>query len=146
MADQVSADARLVHAGTRRQPGEPVVQPPVLASILVSVGEPTADDYGRGGNSTWSALEQALGAIEDAEAVLFSSGQAASMALMLATARGRDAILLPRDGYYNARALADRLRPHGAAPILVDLQDLTAVEHALTKSAGRAVLWAETPT
>jgi len=118
----------------------------VLASILTSLGEPASNDYGRSGNATWTALEHALGAIEDAEAVLFSSGQAASMALMLALARGRDTILLPRDGYYNARALADRLRPHGAAPILVDLQDLTAVEHALTKSAGRAVLWAETPT
>jgi cystathionine beta-lyase/cystathionine gamma-synthase len=142
----VSADARLVHAGTRRQPGEPVVQPPVLASILASIGEPAVDDYGRGGNATWSALEQALGAIEDAEAVLFSSGQAASMALMLATARGRDAILLPRDGYYNARALADRLRPHGATPVLVDLQDLAAIQRELIASAGRAVLWAESPT
>jgi cystathionine gamma-synthase len=142
----VSADATLVHAGTRRQPGEPVVQPPVLASILASVGEPAAGDYGRGGNATWTALERALGAIEDAEAVLFSSGQAASMALMLALARGRDAILLPRDGYYNARALAERLRPHGATPVLVDLQDLAAIERELTASAGRAVLWAESPT
>lgn len=142
----VSADARLVHAGTRRQPGEPVVQPPVLASILTSVGEPAAGDYGRGGNATWTALEEALGAIEDAEAVLFSSGQAASMALMLALARDRDAILLPRDGYYNARALAERLRPHGATPVLVDLQDLAAIERELTASAGRVVLWAESPT
>ncbi len=142
----VSADARLVHAGTERRPGEPVVQPPVLASILVSAGEPSAGDYGRGGNATWTALEQALGAIEEAEAVVFSSGQAASMALMLALARGRDAILLPGDGYYNARVLADRLRPHGAAPVLVDLQDLAAVERALTAAEGGAVLWAETPT
>jgi cystathionine gamma-synthase len=142
----VSADARLVHAGTRRQPGEPVVQPPVLSTILVSAGQPSADDYGRGGNATWAALEQALGEIEDADAVVFSSGQAASMALMLALAGGRDTIVLPRDGYYNARVLADRLRPHGAVPVLVDLQDLAAVESALAGSAGGAVLWAETPT
>jgi len=142
----VSADARLVHAGTERRTGEPVVQPPVLSSILMSAGEPSAADYGRGGNATWAALEQALGAIENAEAVVFSSGQAASMALMLALARGRDAILLPGDGYYNARVLADRLRPHGAAPVLVDLQDLAAVDRALAAADGGAVLWAETPT
>jgi cystathionine beta-lyase/cystathionine gamma-synthase len=142
----VSADARLVHAGTGRRPGEPVVQPPVLSSILMSAGEPSAGDYGRGGNATWTALEQALGEIEAADAVVFSSGQAASMALMLALARRRDTIVLPRDGYYNARVLADRLRPHGAAPLLVDLQDLAAVETALSGSAGGAVLWAETPT
>jgi cystathionine gamma-synthase len=142
----VSADARLVHAGTRRPRGEPVVQPPVLATILVSAGQPSAGDYGRSGNATWTALEQALGDIEAADAVVFSSGQAASMALMLALARGRDTILLARDGYYNAGVLADRLRPHGAAPAFVDLQDLAAVERALAGPGGGAVLWAETPT
>jgi cystathionine beta-lyase/cystathionine gamma-synthase len=141
-----SADARLVHAGIGREPGEPVVQPPVLASILTSLGEPGPGDYGRGGNATWTALEEALGAIEDADAVVFSSGQAASMALMLALTAGREAILLPRDGYYNARVLAERLRPHGAALVLVDLQDHAAVGAALGAARRGAVLWAETPT
>jgi cystathionine beta-lyase/cystathionine gamma-synthase len=141
-----SADARLVHAGIGREPGEPVVQPPVLASILTSLGEPGPGDYGRGGNATWTALEEALGAIEDADAVVFSSGQAASMALMLALTAGREAILLPRDGYYNARVLAERLRPHGAALVLIDLQDHAAVGAALGAARRGAVLWAETPT
>lgn len=140
----VSADAMLVHSGGRRDLGTPAVQPPVLATILASAGEPTAGDYGRGGNPTWTALEHALGAIESAAAVVFSSGQAASMALMLALARNRDTILVPRDGYYNARTLAERLRPHGAVPVLVDLADLAAVEREL--AANRAVLWAESPT
>ena len=141
---EVSADTSLVHAGTLRGHGEPVPQPPVLASILASWGEPRAGDYARGGNPTWSALEQALGSIERAEAVLFGSGQAAAMALMLALARGRDRILLPRDGYYNVRTLAARLRPHGAESALIDLQDLAAIEREL--GAAPAVLWAETPT
>jgi cystathionine gamma-synthase len=140
----LSADAMLVHAGGRPDLGEPAVHPPVLATILASAGEPRAGDYGRGGNPTWAALEGALGAIENAQAVVFSSGQAASMALMLALARDRDTILVPRDGYYNARALAERLRPHGAVPVLVDLADLAAIERAL--GTGRAVLWAESPT
>jgi len=143
-----SPDAALVHAGISRAPGELLVQPPVLASVRASLGEPQPDDYGRGGNPTWTALEEALGAIEDAAAVVFASGQAASMALMLALAKGRSHVLLPRDGYYNARALADRLRPHGAEPVPVDFQDLAEVERELTAaaSAGGALLWAETPT
>jgi cystathionine beta-lyase/cystathionine gamma-synthase len=140
----VSADAKLVHAGGRPDLGEPTVPPPVLATILASAGEPHAGDYGRGGNPTWTALEEALGAIESADAVVFSSGQAASMALMLALARDRDAILLPRDGYYNARVLAERLRPHGAVPVLVDLADLAGIEREL--ASRRALLWAESPT
>jgi cystathionine beta-lyase/cystathionine gamma-synthase len=140
----VSPDAMLAHAGFRRRPGEPVVPPPLLASILASQGEPSDADYGRGGNPTWAALEGALGAIENAQAVVFASGQAASMALMLALARDRDRILLPQDGYYNARALAEQLRPCGAVPVYVDQDDLPVIEHEL--GAGRAVLWAESPT
>jgi len=134
----------LVHAGARPDLGQPAVQPPVLATILASAGEPGAGDYGRGGNATWSGLEQALGAVESAQAVVFSSGQAASMALMLALANGRDKIVLPSDGYYNARVLAERLRPHGSVPVLVDLGDLAAVEREL--AGGPALLWAESPT
>jgi cystathionine gamma-lyase len=144
-AEPMSTESALIHAAVQRGLGEPVVPPPMLTSVFASYGEPDADPaYGRNGNPTWLALERALGAIEDAEAIVFGSGQAASMALMLALARGRDRIVLGRDGYYNARQLADRLRPHGAEPVLADLQDLGAVEQALGSASG--VLWAESPT
>ena len=113
--------------------------------MYASWGEPDPPRaYGRNGNPSWEALEQALGVIEDAEAVVFASGQAASMALMLALAKGRQQIVLPSDGYYNTRMLADWLRPHGAAPVAADLLDRAQVERHLV--AGASVLWAETPT
>jgi len=140
-----SADSALIHAATPRDRGEPLVPPPVLASIFASDGEPGGGlAYGRNGNPTWQSLERALGALEDAGAVAFSSGQAAAMALMLALARGRKQILVPRDGYYNVRELARRLRPHGAEAVSVDLQDLAGVERELGR--GPSVLWAESPT
>src|SRR6266566_9017610 len=140
-----SMEAVLVHAGTRRSPGEPAPPPLVPASIFVSCGEPDpARSYGRGGNPGWEALEAALGAVERARALVFASGQAASMALMLALGKDRDQILLPSDGYYNARTLAQWLRPHGARPVLADLADLARVEREL--GAAPSLLWAETPT
>jgi cystathionine gamma-synthase len=140
-----SPEARLIHAGTRREQGAPVSPPLVPASVYASWGEPDpARAYGRTGNPGWEALEEALGVLEDAEAVVFSSGQAASMALLLALAEGRRKVLLPTDGYYNIRVLVSWLRPHGAEPVFVDLLDLDQVEREL--NAGPAVLWAETPT
>jgi cystathionine beta-lyase/cystathionine gamma-synthase len=140
-----SAEARMIHAGTRRQPGSPASAPLVPASVYASWGEPDpARAYARNGNPSWEALEEALGVLEDADAVVFASGQAASMALMLALAGGRERIVLPSDGYYNIRTLAARLRPHGAEPVPVDLRDLAEVERQLAR--GPAVLWAETPT
>jgi cystathionine beta-lyase/cystathionine gamma-synthase len=145
VTETFSAEARLIHAGTERLAGHPATPPLVPASIYVSEGTPvTTRGYGRQGNPGWEALEQALGVLEDAEAVVFASGQAASMALMLALAVGRQHIVLPSDGYYGTRVLADRLRPHGAVPVPVDQQDLSAVARAL--DAGPSVLWAETPT
>jgi cystathionine beta-lyase/cystathionine gamma-synthase len=145
MAEVFSAESRLIHAGTERVPGRPATPPLAPASIYVSQGTPhPGRGYGRDGNPGWEALEQALGALEDAEAVAFASGQAASMALMLALAAGRERIVLPEDGYYGGRVLADRLRPHSTRPVPVDLRDLAAVERELT--AAPSVLWAETPT
>ena len=145
MADLFSAESRLIHAGTERVPGQPATPPLAPASIYVSQGTPRPGrGYGRDGNPGWEALEQALGGLEDAEAVAFASGQAASMALMLALAPGRERIVLPEDGYYGGRVLADRLRPNGTRPVPVDLRDLAAVERELTTAP--SLLWAETPT
>ena len=145
MAEPFSAESRLIHAGTERVPGQPATPPLAPASIYVSQGTPRPGrGYGRDGNPGWEALEQALGGLEDAEAVAFASGQAASMALMLALAPGRERIVLPEDGYYGGRVLADRLRPYSTRPVPVDLRDLAAVERELT--AAPSLLWAETPT
>jgi cystathionine beta-lyase/cystathionine gamma-synthase len=145
MPDVFSAESRLIHAGTERVPGQPATPPLAPASIYVSQGTPRPGrGYGRDGNPGWEALEQALGGLEEAEAVAFASGQAASMALMLALAPGRERIVLPEDGYYGGRVLADRLRPYSTRPVPVDLQDLAAVERELT--AAPSLLWAETPT
>jgi cystathionine beta-lyase/cystathionine gamma-synthase len=145
MTETFSAEARLIHAGTERTASQPATPPLIPASIYVSEGTPRPGRaYGRDGNPGWEALEEALGGLEDAQAVVFASGQAASMALMLALAAGRERIVLASDGYYGARVLADKLRPHGARPVHVDLRDLAAVAGEL--KAERSVLWAETPT
>jgi cystathionine gamma-synthase len=141
----LSAESALIHAGTERRTGAPVAPPLISTSVFVSGGDPDPNrSYGRSGNPSWEALERALGSLERAEAVVFASGQAASLALMLALTHDRDRILLPDDGYYNIRGLAEQVRPHGAEPVLVDLLDLEEVERQL--AFGRSVLWAESPT
>jgi cystathionine gamma-synthase len=144
---EFSPEAELVHAGTARDAGAPLAPPPPITSTYVSQGEPDPErGYGRNANPGWAAVEAALASVEGpaATAVSFASGQAASMALMLALAAGRRRVVFPRDGYYNTRALAARLRPHGADAVTVDQLDLDAVGEVLR--AAPSVLWAETPT
>jgi len=144
---EFSVQSRLVHGGTERDEGSPLGPPLMPTSVYRSQGVPGGGPgYGRNENPGWAAVEAVLAGLEGpgAAAVTFASGQAASMALMLALAEGRETIVFPTDGYYNTRALAGRLRPHGARAVAVDLLDLDAVAAAL--GAGPAVLWAETPT
>jgi cystathionine gamma-synthase len=144
---EFSVESQISHAGTERAAGAPLAPPLLVTTTYVSQGEPDpARGYGRAANPGWAAVEEALAAMEGpgTAAVSFASGQAASMALMLALALGRTRIVFPFDGYYNTRALAAKLAPHGASAVAVDLLDLPAVERAL--GDGGAVLWAETPT
>ena len=137
---------RAVHAGRARAPGSPSAPPIVTASVYMSAGDPTelGYSYGRDGNPTWEHLEAALGALEDAQAVTFASGQAATLALMLALAGDGRRLVLPNDGYYGARTLAAMLEPFGVEAVSVDQQDLDAVGAALGERP--AALWTETPT
>lgn len=145
MSQDPSAESLLIHAGTARDLGRPGTPPLVPASFYVSWGQPQPGrGYGRESNPGWEALEAALGGIEQADAAVFASGQAASMALLLALAKDRKRVVLCRDGYYGTRVLASKLGAYGITPVHVDQGDLTAVEEAL--AAASSVLWAETPT
>src|SRR5687767_1448095 len=54
-----------------REPGAPLNPPVVLSSTYAAGAE---IGYGRGGNPTWTAFEEALGALEDGTALAFASG------------------------------------------------------------------------
>ena len=56
--------------------------PVVLTSTFHAGGE---IGYGRYGNQTWSALEEAIGALEGGSTLVFSSGMAAISACLLYT-------------------------------------------------------------
>lgn len=135
---------RLVGFSGSHVPAAPAAPPVVMSSLFTSAGEvdPASYAYGRNGNPTWEALEEVLGNLEEAEALVFASGQAATLALFLTLSEDRGRLVLPSDGYYNARALAKMLEPRLEAAE-VDLADLEAVERELQ---GPAVLWAESPT
>ena len=86
-----------------------------------------------------------LGALEDAEAVLFPSGQAASHALLSDLVRTGRGVVMPHDAYYNSRALAELVTATaGVAYVAVDQRDAQAIASAL--DGGPAALWVETPS
>lgn len=147
---------RILHDGAEPELGLPVGDPLELTSFYVSRGAPSQGQrsYARHTNRSWEALESALGRLERAEALVFASGMAATLNLMLAladlvAAGRRPRFVLPSDGYHGVRVLADMLLARGIEHTAVDQQDLAAVEQVLAsgESAGTApILWTETPT
>jgi len=109
--DTLPSTAELLHLrGRTLSKGEPIALPITLASMFHLPGDPVGfAGYGRSDNPTWETCEKMLGHLEGAEAVLFPSGMAAIAAPMLALLSAGDRVLLPSDGYYTTRLLADRI-------------------------------------
>lgn len=119
MTDSPAARAaNLIHLRRRKlQKGESVPLPLTMAAMFNLPGNPAGfAQYGRFNNPTWDAVEEMLSHLEDAEAVAFPSGMGAISAVFFSLLKSGDRILLPSDGYYTTRVLAERfLTPMGVS-------------------------------
>ena len=140
---------RAVHAGLEPDPGFGDVVPAIHQSstyVQKAPGEPFGDyDYSRSANPTRSALERALGELEDGLASAYSSGMAAEHALITAVAAAGDHVVIPDDLYGGTYRLVDKvLNRWGLRYTMVDQTDLAAVEAAVGDDT--KLIWVETPT
>ena len=136
---------RAVRAGLPpAEQGAPFVPGPVLAAPFHAAGAigDAPYTYGREGNPTWTAVEAALGALEDAESVLFPSGMAALCAVLEPALGHGDVLVAVADGYPGIRGVAaDRLAPRGVEVRLVP----TDTEQIVAACPGATLVWVETP-
>lgn len=101
---------RVVRAGLPEpSQGQPFLPGPIFAAPFHLAGDPASSTYtyGRYHNPTWTAFERALGELEGGEAVVFASGMAATAAVLGSVLRAGEVAVLPADGYYTARMLAE---------------------------------------
>jgi cystathionine gamma-lyase len=135
---------RVVRAGLPEPAqGEPFLPGPVFAAPFHVSGDPAEVpfSYSRYGNPTWVRYENAVGELEDAEAVLFASGMAAAAALLLTGTRPGDAIAMDDSCYLGVRRLArTQLEPRGVEVRLAPPAGLAEA------ARGATMLWLETPS
>ncbi|KAB1644045.1 cystathionine gamma-lyase [Gulosibacter chungangensis] len=143
-AENSSHVAKMLHrrAGTLR-PGDPLVPPLVAASAFLLPGEPNAPfGYGRWNTPTWAALETSLSILEDADTVIFPSGMAAIAAVLMTQLEHGDRVLLPSDGYYNTRSMAEKyLTPQG-----VQIELCATPDYGDKDFTGFKLVFVETPS
>jgi cystathionine gamma-synthase len=123
-----------------REPDQPLNAPITLASTYVAGGDV---EYGRYGNPTWTAFEEALGALEGGRCLSYASGLAAVSTLLDLV--GTDAIVVvPRHAYNGTVMQLADLEARGRAKArLVDVTDHDALVEACEDAA---LVWLESPT
>jgi len=128
-----------------KAPHAPFSVPVVFASTYVGSAD-TSDasvNYGRDGNPTWLALEEAIGALEGGRAMTFASGMAASHAVLELIEPGA-VVVLPRHCYQGLSGAAEeRAVRYGWTLRRVDIVDTEAV---LAAADGADLVWMESPT
>jgi cystathionine gamma-synthase len=138
-----------VHAGHTVDPATGAVAMPIhLSTTFERDAEgnyPQGYIYGRSGNPTRNALESALAALEGgAEAAAFSSGLAASSAILQALAPG-DHLIAPADVYHGmTKLLREIYMRWGLEVSFVDMTQLDDVKKAMRP--GAKLIWIETPS
>ncbi len=144
MDENKSRAAAMAHLrGRKLAKGDPVALPLTPASMYHLPGDPSGvRQYGRFDNPTWEATEDLLAHLEDAPAVSFPSGMAAISALFFSLLKSGDRVLLPSDGYYTTRVLADRF----LAPMGVNFDLRPTAVFAEQGFEGYRMVFVETPS
>ncbi|KAA1418543.1 aminotransferase class I/II-fold pyridoxal phosphate-dependent enzyme [Nocardioides humilatus] len=125
------------------EPDQPLNAPITMASTYVATGDL---EYGRYGNPTWAAFEEALGALEGGRALAFASGMAAATTVLDLVGLG-GGVVAPRHAYSGTvMALADLEMRERLHATLVDIADTDAVIAAMQADEDCALLWIESPT
>lgn len=135
--------AELLHPAHDLEVGDPIAPAIVPTSQFHLPGDPTGQrGYGRFANPTWSLLEEALSKLESAPALALPSGMAAVAAGVIPHLRSGDRILLPTDGYYTSRLLAQNY----LEPLGVTVEFAATRDYAAADFAGLRLILAETPS
>jgi cystathionine gamma-synthase len=121
-------------------PDNPLNQPITMASTYVAGG---AIEYGRYGNPTWTAFEDALGALEGGRCLAFSSGLAAVSTLLDLVGHGKK-VVAPTHAYLGSIGQMADLEARGR--VTTALVDVTDTDAFVKACADAALVWVESPT
>jgi len=138
-----------VHAGRHPERGTRDVTSAIHLSTTFEKAEdgslPGGYLYSRPNNPNREALEHALAVLEGGAAALaFSSGNAATFAVLQSLSHG-DHVIVGEDVFYGTLVLLKTIMANwGLRLTQVRMQDLSAVERALTPAT--KLIWVETPS
>ena len=123
-----------------RVPDAPLNTPITMASTYVAGGDL---EYGRYANPTWTALEEAVGALETGRCLTFASGLAAVATVLDLVGTGAK-VVAPRHAYSGTVMQLADLQARGR--LVAELVEVTDTEAVVKACHDAALVWLESPT
>ena len=145
-----SDSTKAVSMGRNQQIIKSVSPPLIFASTYL---KDESSVYGRHDNSTWRAFEEVIGELEGGYAVSFSSGQAATSAV-LSLLDSASRLFLVNDSYNGTRLLVDSLQSRGVLRLELLSPEVSSDPMLLPEAASgtsdraehKNMCWLETPS
>jgi cystathionine gamma-synthase len=138
--DKLATESKVVAAGRPAKQPDGALNPPIALNSTFHEGGPVG--YGRYGNETWSALEEAISVLEGGKTLLFSSGMAAISAVFSLLPDGA-VIVAANNGYQGTTTLLKKL--HESEKLKVRFVNLANTDECLAAIPGAQMLYFESP-
>ena len=138
--DKLATESKVVAAGRPAKQPDGALNPPIALNSTFHEGGPVG--YGRYGNETWSALEEAISVLEGGKTLLFSSGMAAISAVFSLLPEGA-VIVAANNGYQGTTTLLKKL--HESEKLKVRFVNLANTDECLAAIPDAQMLYLESP-
>jgi cystathionine gamma-synthase len=138
--EKLATESKVVAAGRPVKQADGALNPPIALNSTFHEGGPVG--YGRYGNETWSALEEAISVLEGGRTLLFSSGMAAISSVFSLLPEGA-VIVAANNGYQGTTTLLKKLNEN--EKLRVRFINLANTDECLAAIPGAQMLYLESP-
>ena len=138
--NKLATESKVVAAGRPAKQPDGALNPPIALNSTFHEGGPIG--YGRYGNETWSALEDAISTLEGGKTLLLSSGMAAISAVFSLLPEG-SVVVAANNGYQGTTTLLKKL--HESEKLKVRFVNLANTDETVASIPGAQMLYLESP-
>lgn len=133
-------DSKVVAAGRPAKKADGALNPPITLNSTFHVGGGIG--YGRFGNESWSALEEAISALEGGQTLIYASGMAAISSVFSLLPIG-GVVVASDHGYQGTTTMLKQMHDDGR--LTVKFVDLADTQATLAQLPGCQMLFLESP-
>ena len=138
---KLTTATKVIVVGRPEKKPDGAINPPIALNSTLYEGGPVG--YGRFGNETWSALEDAISVLESGQSLIFSSGMGA-ISSVISLLPPSAVIVAAHNGYQGTTNMLKRM--HEDKQLEVRFVNLSITEEVLAAIPGAQMLYLESPT